>query len=171
MPLIRVDDAVYDHLKTHAEPFADTPNSVLRRLLRFDEEPPGDGCDKDGQAASVDTTSPRSGGDRVSRREKGGRGKRSTTSRAASDSIVPLEDYQQAIIEVLRDAGGSLSTREVVRAVGAILESRLTPVDREKTASGAIRWESRVQFARLRLVDEGLMQKGGQRGQWSLAEH
>lgn len=30
---IEVDDEVYDFLKSHAEPFKDTPNSVLRRFL------------------------------------------------------------------------------------------------------------------------------------------
>lgn len=36
---IEVDDAIWDFLKKHAEPFEDTPNSVLRRiLLRKDKE-------------------------------------------------------------------------------------------------------------------------------------
>ena len=30
---IRIDNEVLDKLKEHAEPFVDTPNSVLRRLL------------------------------------------------------------------------------------------------------------------------------------------
>ena len=30
---IEIDDAVWNHLKKFAEPFVDTPNSVLRRLL------------------------------------------------------------------------------------------------------------------------------------------
>ena len=30
---IEIDDAVWNHLKKYAEPFVDTPNSVLRRLL------------------------------------------------------------------------------------------------------------------------------------------
>jgi len=33
MPEIKVDDDVFKFLKKHAEPFEDTPNSVLRRLL------------------------------------------------------------------------------------------------------------------------------------------
>ena len=32
-PTVRVDEEVYEQLKAHAEPFVDTPNSVLRRLL------------------------------------------------------------------------------------------------------------------------------------------
>ncbi len=33
MHRIEIDDAVWNHLKQFAEPFVDTPNSVLRRLL------------------------------------------------------------------------------------------------------------------------------------------
>lgn len=33
MPTMRVDDQVWEFLKKHAEPFEDTPNEVLRRLL------------------------------------------------------------------------------------------------------------------------------------------
>lgn len=37
MHLIEIDAKVWDHLKQFAEPFVDTPNSVLRRLL-LDED-------------------------------------------------------------------------------------------------------------------------------------
>lgn len=37
MPTIRIDNDVWDHLKRKAEPFEDTPNSVLRRLLRLEK--------------------------------------------------------------------------------------------------------------------------------------
>ena len=33
MPTIRVDDEIWAFLKKHAEPFEDTPNDVLKRLL------------------------------------------------------------------------------------------------------------------------------------------
>jgi hypothetical protein len=35
-PTIRIDDAVWEWLKSHARPFEDTPNSVLRRLAGLD---------------------------------------------------------------------------------------------------------------------------------------
>ena len=37
---IEIDAAVWHHLQRHAEPFVDTPNSVLKRLL-FGEKEPG----------------------------------------------------------------------------------------------------------------------------------
>lgn len=36
MPVVRVDDEVWNWLKSHATPFEDTPNSVLRRLAKLD---------------------------------------------------------------------------------------------------------------------------------------
>jgi hypothetical protein len=35
-PIIRIDAAVWEWLKSHARPFEDTPNSVLRRLAGLD---------------------------------------------------------------------------------------------------------------------------------------
>ncbi len=40
-PTIRIDDAVWEWLKSHARPFEDTPNSVLRRIAGLDS--PNDG--------------------------------------------------------------------------------------------------------------------------------
>lgn len=39
--VIRVDDEVYERLKGMAEPFSDTPNRVLRRVLELDPPEPG----------------------------------------------------------------------------------------------------------------------------------
>jgi hypothetical protein len=37
MPTIRVDEEVYEWLKGHAEPFVDTPNTVIRRIAGLDD--------------------------------------------------------------------------------------------------------------------------------------
>lgn len=39
MPTIRIDDEVYELLQRKAQPFVDTPNSVLRRELGLTDEP------------------------------------------------------------------------------------------------------------------------------------
>lgn len=39
MPTIRIDNEIWNHLKSRAEPFEDTPNTVLRRLLRLEKKP------------------------------------------------------------------------------------------------------------------------------------
>lgn len=40
MPTIRVDDEVYEWLKSQATPFEDNPNSVLRRVAELDSGEP-----------------------------------------------------------------------------------------------------------------------------------
>ena len=39
---IEVDEGIWHHLQHHAEPFVDTPNTVLNRLLFGAQEPPKD---------------------------------------------------------------------------------------------------------------------------------
>ncbi len=39
---IEVDERIWHHLQHHAEPFVDTPNSVLNRLLFSAQEPAND---------------------------------------------------------------------------------------------------------------------------------
>ena len=63
-----------------------------------------------------------------------------------------------------------LPAREVTMRVGELVDDRLTDLDREQLESGAIRWENRVQFARLRLVDRGLLKKGSPRGVWEISD-
>ena len=38
MHLIEIDEKIWSHLQQHAEPFVDTPNSVLNRLIFGEEE-------------------------------------------------------------------------------------------------------------------------------------
>jgi hypothetical protein len=47
---------------------------------------------------------------------------------------------------------------------------RLTEVDREDLSSGGLRWENRVHFTRLRLVERGELKKDSPRGLWEISE-
>src|SRR5687768_16085757 len=56
-PIIRVDDQVYAWLQTKAQPFEDTPNSVLRQLAGFDAAPGETAPEREGeQAAPIENT-------------------------------------------------------------------------------------------------------------------
>jgi hypothetical protein len=57
-----------------------------------------------------------------------------------------------------------------VTAVGEIVADRLTDLDREELPNGSERWQSRVQFTRLRLKDRGLIKSGSPRGLWELSK-
>jgi len=141
MPSIDVDVQVYEALKTLAVPFEDTPNTVLRRELGLDGRP-------------------------ISRTARGGP---TSVRRATVGSILPESEYEQPILQALDEAGGSASARAVTDRVGELLESVLTTADREPNRSGEVRWRNRAAFARLRLVERGLLVRGSRRGIWEIS--
>lgn len=163
-PSIRVDREVYAFLKKNAEPFVDTPNSVLRRLL--DLEPrvvPG----QEPTARAVSASRAGKGG---ARSRVAGKNRRSPApGRARRGTLLAQDEYVEPLLTVLAEYGGSATVPEIIAAVEERLTDKLTATDRDRTASGAIRWQGRLQFVRLRLVDEGLLEKGSPRGRWSIS--
>jgi|SRR5919108_2396992 hypothetical protein len=141
-PTIRVDDEVYDRLKQDAEPFVDTPNSVLRRLLGFDEP----------------EAEPRQPRERVYK------------GRAKPGEILDRRAYDRPILEVLARRRGSAPVNEVLDKVGEMLADRLTDRDHEILESGAVRWRNRAMWRRLRLVEAGLLRDDSRRGIWELSD-
>ena len=139
-PTLRVDDEVYDRLKEEAEPFVDSPNSVLRRLLGLD----------------IPAATPREP------RERDFRG------RAKSGEILDRRAYDRPILEALARRGGTGPVSEVLDEVGEALADQLTDRDHEVIATGAVRWRNRAMWRRLRLVEAGLLRKGSPRGIWEL---
>ena len=159
---IEVDQEVFEALKACAEPFLDTPNSVLRRELGLD---PGatDLRAPEVRPASLDVVR--------GRRGKRARNKpRTHGTRAPAGSLLPESEYIDPILRVIADKGGRAPAREVIEGVGAIVGDRLTRLDKEKMASGAIRWHNRTQFTRLRMIDQGLLKHGSPRGLWEISD-
>jgi len=74
------------------------------------------------------------------------------------------------LLRALADAGGRAPYREVLEAVGRDIKDLLTPLDLESLTSGGIRWHSRLQFVRLRLIERGLLERDTPRGVWGLSE-
>ena len=170
---IRIDQDVYESLKAKAEPFVDTPNSVLRRLLNLD------GLSAAAGSATMavrppPTRSPGrgdSGTPASHKRKRKRRAKRaSTPTRTESGAILVEERYELPILGCLIEAGGSAPSRQVIDAVGRELADQFSDTDKATLASGGIRWQNRAQFVRLRLVHEGLMQRDSPRGIWAITE-
>lgn len=141
-PTIRVDDEVYDRLKEEAEPFVDTPNTVLRRVLGFDKP----------------TNGKRDPRERIFK------------GRAKAGEILDRRAYDGPIIKVLARRGGSAPAREVLDQIGEILADKLTERDYEIIKSGAVRWRNRAMWRRLRLVEAGLLRDDSPRGVWELTD-
>lgn len=158
---IEIDQEVFEVLKERAEPFTDTPNSVLRRVLGLEEAveaAPSSG--RQPMALAVVEEPKR-------KRRATGRGR---TKRAPAGSLLPEAEYVEPILRVIADKGGRAPAREVIEGVGEIVGDRLTTLDKERMANGAIRWQNRVQFTRLRMVDQGLLKKGSPRGVWEISD-
>lgn len=161
-PSIEIDVETFEYLKRNAEPLVDSPTSVLRRLLGIDQI--------ESRKEPVDEEPVRS--QRQGSRAKKGRRKQvgPRSSRAPSGSLMPRVEYEMPILTVLGDHGGRAASREVVAEVGEIVGAKLTPKDLERLSSGVIRWENRVHFTRLRLIERGLLKKDSPRGVWEISD-
>lgn len=144
MDKIEVDHDVLELLRENAEPFTDTPNSVLRRLL---------GIDPRGSSGSASS-----------------RPAKTQPRRASPGSILPEFVYEIPILEELVSRGGSGHATDITDAVGERLADRLTDLDRERLDSGEIRWRNRVQFTRLTLKQLGLIASNSPRGIWEITD-
>lgn len=164
-PSVEIDDDIFEHLKSQAEPFTDTPNTVLRRLLGMN----GGGAS---EAQTPEAVRPgNSEKPRSTRSGKRTRGKRPTRrTRAASGTLLPEQAYEKPLLQALVDAGGEAPYRSVVDAVGSTLEETLMPADFETLKSGGIRWHSRLQFVRLRLIERGELDRNAPRGIWRITD-
>lgn len=143
-PAIETDDDVFEVIKQHAEPFVDTPNTVLRRLL------------------GIDQVNTRPGPTPAGTRKGAGR--------AAPGTLLPESEYEMPILRYLDERGGRAPSREVVEAVGKALGGKLTELDKQPLKSGDIRWENRTAFVRLRLVERGELVKKSPRGTWEISD-
>lgn len=177
-PHIRVDDDVYEFLKKSAEPFVDTPNAVLRRLLGLDAQPES----MNGSTCVTDDTQPiaaknpsraaapaRGHGARSNRRSISRR-RAPKAPRVAPGLLIPQEDYVVPILQSLVERGGNAAAKDVIDAVGQKLQNRLSEVDKSQNASGQIRWQNRAQFVRLNLVESGFLARNGERGIWTITD-
>jgi Mrr N-terminal domain len=162
-PTIRIDSEVLEKLKEHAEPFVDTPNTVLRRILSL---PPR----AESLVVSEDGDAPKRSRRRRPAKRQTGRRPASARTRAKPGTTLPDEEYELPILTILAENGGRAPTREVIDALGVRLDGRLTEADHDRLASGDIRWRNRAQFVRLKLIERGDMATGSPRGVWEITE-
>jgi Mrr restriction endonuclease-like protein len=162
---LTVDGEVFEALQARAIPFLDTPNSVLRRILELDPT--------ENDTESVVTTSElarsrRPAGSRRRSAAKSAKGKR---FRAPKGALLPEHEYEEPILKTLVELGGRAPTRELLEALEPKMKPFLQPLDLDLLdGSSLVRWKSRTQFVRLKLVQRGDMVKGSPRGVWEISE-
>lgn len=161
-----ISSDAWDAWKEAAKPF-ELPDDVLRRVLCVTTHVAAPEAATTAAASVTETKSRPPRSTRPSRRPQKSGGKR---SRVASELLLPESEYEIPILQALAETGGRRPTREVVEAVGRVLDGRLTEVDHEPIRDdGPPRWQNRVQFARLRLVKAGLMNADSPRGVWEMS--
>jgi hypothetical protein len=165
-PTIRIDDDVFAELKKHAEPFVDTPNTVLRRLLKLGETGPAEMNVADDISEELAQRHPPA----VPRTVRQRRRKAARPPRAKKGSILHESAYELPMLQILSEHGGRAAAREVIDELETRLDGQLTELDNEQLASGDVRWRNRAQFVRLRLVEQGDMVKDSPRGTWELSD-
>ena len=176
--LIGIDEEVLAELKRRAEPLIDEPNTVLRRELGIDRTDNGHRPEaplllQEVRQASKSrhSSTPASKRARKQRASRGGaaRSTKAKAPRAPKGSLTREDAFEEPILRALADAGGQLAVQEVVERVGKTMSGILNEHDRFKDSKGVPRWEKRVHFVRLKLVDRGLMSKDAPRGSWEIS--
>jgi restriction system protein len=95
-------------------------------------------------------------------------GKRHRKDRAARGARTPQSVFREPILRILYESGGSARMSEVVDRTGDLIRDQLNDVDRQKLATGEIRWRNAVQWERNEMVKDGLLKKDSPRGIWEL---
>lgn len=89
--------------------------------------------------------------------------------RAKRGTRTPEPDFRRPILEVLRDAGGSMSASDALDAVGRRMSHQFTEVDLQRLPSDdkTLRWRNTAQWSRNVLADDGHIDRSV-RGVWTI---
>lgn len=156
MPTIRLDDDVFEGLKSLAEPFTDTPNTVIRRLL---EERDAFSKPKRVSASPAAPT------------EKSAIDGKSPSPRVVG--LTPQATYEKYLLHVLATRfKGKGDKHDVTKAVLALLQTRetLRPADLETVKTGESKAENTIAWGRNALKERGLISRSSPRGIWELTQ-
>jgi Mrr N-terminal domain len=177
---VTLDDEVMSKVHESAEPWVDSPNSALRKLLDMDPGPTDPTYFDIQRLEDEDVLTNRDGesaGPVGTAREEARRPRRRRTSksrrrnRAPKGSLLDERAYWRPVLEVLANSpSGAAPARNVIAQVGALLDDKLRPLDKEPLNSGGLRWHTRVMFARFRMKEAGLLKQDSPRGVWEISD-
>jgi len=141
MPVIRISDATFARLQTHARPLEDTAEDVVRLAL--------DALDK---SKGVKPAAP----------------KPKKTRRRGNKT--PQRDFRLPLMKVLLELGGSAEVKDIRDKMLPAMKARLTEDDFEAVSTGEERWWNATCWERSDLVKEGLFRDDSPRGVWELSD-
>ena len=84
----------------------------------------------------------------------------------------PADAFRAPLLQVLVQLGGSASVGSTLDAVGELMKAQLNDYDRSPLPSmpNSPRWRNTAQWARLGLVQEGLLASDSPRGTWEITD-
>jgi hypothetical protein len=156
---IEIDHEVLAQIQSGAEAFVESPNDALRRVFSL-APASGRRCAPLARSTPPEREPAEGTGDRSA----------SVSRRARAGELLPLEAYEIPLLRALARLGGSAYRGKVAEEAGAMLDDELTVLDRKPLQGGEVRWENRLGFARLRLIERGEMRPDSRRGIWELTE-
>jgi len=154
MPVIRITEATWDRLKRWAIPLEDSPEDAIRRVLDAAEEHLRYPGAKKPELSAIKTT------------------QRMRNGRLPKGLKTPQPAYYQPIMEAIYELGGSAPLDKVLQAIEKKMKGLLTDVDYQKLPTNdSIRWKNTAQWARFKLVKDGLLASASEsgRGVWKLS--
>jgi hypothetical protein len=142
MPTIRIDEDVWNWLKSHATPFEDTPNSVLRRFAGLDSKPENSGHEQTRDLGAI-----------------------------SAQAKISQGAFRQPIIDILKKHGGQASRTDVLIELEQRLGSQMTAFDKGTIKSGTIRWQKSAEWEVSVMRQQGLLKprNASARGVWCLS--
>jgi predicted transcriptional regulator len=150
MPTVRLEDDVLQGLKSLAEPFVDTPSSVIRRLL-----------EEKGILTAKTAVIP-------AKTQSAGTGSHVAP---AANSLTPQALFEQYLLAILDQEFKSRGhKRNVTQAVIEKMRANglIGPLDLELVATGETKAENTIAWARNALKERGYISRLSPRGIWEL---
>lgn len=144
---IRIDDDIYESLKQIADPFEDTPNTVIRKLL-------------------ISYQSTTNQDIKIAQKEQ-------EPIRIKKGTSTTQLVYESWLLYILwKEFKGRARKTDITKAVISNMQKSglLNEVDFEKVSTGETRAENKIAWGRNRLKDEGLISPNSPAGIWELTE-
>jgi hypothetical protein len=163
MKTIEIDDEVYKFLLSHVESFGETPNDVLRRILKLNSPV------QQITISPIPTTSPQN---IPASSSLFGPSKNIEKSKwHHTRGAIPSKEYRLPILEALIELGGRATRKEVLYIVERKMKPRFTHIDVELIESGtSVRWRKNAEWEKYKMVKEGLLRSDSPAGIWEITD-
>jgi hypothetical protein len=141
--VVRISEELFEEVKRYAEPLVDNFESALWKALRLAKSTP------DKKVIAAKQRKPRT---------------------RATGELTSQDEFRKPILEALVEKGDRASREEVHKAVERKMKDLLKTGNYELNRDGTTKLEKGIDYARLKLVHDGLLKRGSPRGIWEITE-